>query len=587
MLHAMRWTLHRPDPAGVAALVRGLDCPEFVASFLMRRGLAQPDAARLHMERSASQLHDPRLLPGMEAAMERLARAVRDKETILVHGDYDVDGVTGTALLMELFRAVGAKAVWHIPNRLVDGYSFGPHSVVRALEVGATVVVSVDNGTSAFETIAQLREHGIDTVVTDHHEPPPPDPVYGDLPPATAIVNPKLAGSLYPWRELCGGAVAFKLAWGLALALSDGNRARPELKAFLDECLAHVAIATVCDVVPLLDENRVFAHYGLRRLERTGLPGLRALLEVAGIDGRALTSEDVGFQIGPRINASGRLGSAQRAVELLLARDPVEARRLARELDGLNQERKRLEGDVVREAREQALQFEDPERYPVLVLAGPWHQGVVGIVAARLVDQYQRPALVIGLQGEEGRGSARSVHGFDVLAAMHGGSEHMARYGGHAQAAGCEVRADQVEALREAVCARAKELLAAAPAVERELVLDAELDYGDVNEALMRHLDRLAPFGSQHQKPLFVSKDLRLAQAPRAVGAEGRHLLVHLRRGATVYKAMAFHQGARIGELQPATPIHAAYTPKWNSFRGKTALELELVDFRVGPEPVL
>jgi len=583
----MLWSLERPDPARVQALARAVDVPEVVARLLVARGLAEAEVARVHLERSARTLHEPRLLPGMAAATARLARAIRDKETILIHGDYDVDGVTGTALLMELLRLVGANAVWHIPNRLIDGYSFGPHSVARALDVGARVVVSVDNGTSAFETIAQLAEHGIHTIVTDHHEPPPPHPQFGALPPAFAIVNPKLAGSTYPWRELCGGAVAFKLAWGLVQELCGGERARPELKEFLDEALAHVAIATVCDVVPLMDENRVLAWYGLKRLERTRLPGLRALLEVAGIAGRPLHPEDVGFQIGPRINASGRLGSAQRAVELLLARDPEVARRLARELDGLNQERKALEAAVVAEARSAARAFPDKDEHPVLVLAGAWHQGVVGIAAARLVDEFGRPAIVIGLDGDEGRGSARSVHGFDVLAAMGGGAEHLARFGGHAQAAGCEVRACDIPMLRAAINAKARAMLAAEPPAERRLSLDAELDYADVNESLMRHLARLEPFGSHNRKPVFFSRDLRIAQPPRAVGQEGRHLMVQLRRGPHVLKAMGFHQGARLAELTPATAIHAAYTPKWNTFRGATQLELELVDFRVGAEPVL
>ena len=389
------WRLREPDAALVKSLVATKRLPELLARFLVARGHTDPDRTERHLRAHPLGLHDPFLLPDMEPATARVARAIERGETILVHGDYDVDGVTGTALLMRLFRLLGARAEWHIPNRLEDGYSFGPHSIARAEETGARVVISVDNGTSAHEVIRALRERGVDTVVTDHHEPPP-----GPLPEAVAIVNPKRPDSTYPWRELCGGAVAFKLAWGLAQKVTGARKVGEELRRFLAEATAFVAIATVCDVVPLLDENRVFARFGLKALEATTAPGLMALLSVAGLSGMPLSAEDVAFQLGPRINASGRLGSAQRAVELLLAEDQDEARRLALELDELNQKRRTIEAEVLSAARAQAEAYADPEEHPVLVLAAQgWHQGVVGIVAARLVELYDRPAVVIGLDG--------------------------------------------------------------------------------------------------------------------------------------------------------------------------------------------
>ena len=575
-----RWRLREPDPELVRRMEREARVPGLVASLLVSRGHADPAEVETHLAASPMGLHDPFLLSGMEAATERLSRAIDDGETILVHGDYDVDGVTGTALLMRLFRLLGAKARWHIPNRLVDGYSFGPHSIERARETGATVVISVDNGTSAHDVIAELRANGVDTVVTDHHEAKP-----GPLPEAAAIVNPKLPGETYPWRELCGGAVAFKLAWGLAKARSGsggGGKVSPELKRFLEDALAYVAIATVCDVVPLLDENRVFARAGLRALEVSENPGLAALARVAGIAGRRLSAEDVGFQIGPRINASGRLGSAQRAVDLLLAEDAAEAARLADELDGLNERRKEIERAVLEEARTQATDFPDD---PVLVLAGEgWHQGVVGIVAARLVEEHHRPALVIGLpepgvDGEVGRGSARTVDGFPLLEVLDAGAAHMLRHGGHQQAAGCEVRAGDVDALRAAINTKARELRGADAPAGPVLDVDAELAFGDMNVDLMRWLDRLEPFGPGNDAPVLLSRDLRLARPPREVGRDGGHLLLHLRRGDHVLKAMAFRLGPRAGELGMGAPLDAVYTPRWNTFRGETNLELVLHDF--------
>ncbi|MFT4538405.1 MAG: single-stranded-DNA-specific exonuclease [Planctomycetota bacterium] len=574
------WTQRTPDPETVEGLRRKLSVPSIVATLLVNRGLAE-DEAELHLTPDLARLHSPALLPGMSIATERLARAIDQGETILVHGDYDVDGVTGSTLLMKLFDHLGAKAVWHIPNRFTDGYSFGDHSIRRAQEVNAKVVVSVDNGTSAGETIAELAELGIDTIVTDHHEPP-----LGDLPVAIAIVNPKLKDSGYPFRELCGGAVAFKLAWGLCQQISGGDRVRSDLRDFLVEAMSLVAIATVCDVVPLVEENRILASFGLRSLSQSSSPGVRALLKVAKLTDRRLSGEDVGFQIGPRINASGRLGSAETAVELLLAKTDSEAAELASTLDDMNVERKRIERELLEEALQQAEEFQDIERWPVMVLAGQgWHQGVIGIVAARMVTRYARPALVIGLDGEEGRGSARSVPGFSVLQVMHAGADQMMRYGGHAAAAGCEVKADQVPALREALCNEARRLLGGGAYPPAELSIDCEMSFAHWTPELMRQVDRLEPYGEANEKPIFLSRDMRLAEPPRRVGQARDHLALQLRCGMTVLRAMAFGMGHRADELEMGLAMELVYTPRWNTFRGTTNLEIGVHDFRTERTP--
>jgi len=578
------WRVRPPDAALAGELVRAHRLHPALAALLAARGFAEPARVLGHLEPKLGALHDPAALPGMRAATARLARAIEGRETILVHGDYDVDGVTGTALLMRLLALVGARAHWHIPNRFTDGYAFGKHSVAKAQSVGASVVISVDNGTSSLETIRELAALGIDTIVTDHHEPPRS----GELPPAVAIINPKLEGSRYPFRELCGGAVAFKLAWGLAVELSGSQKVRAELREFLVEAMGYVAIATVCDVVPLVDENRVLVHYGLRALEATKNPGLRALLAIAKLDGQRLEGDDVAFKIGPRINASGRLGSAHKAVELLLAADETQARRAALELDLLNEERKRIEAGVLELALAAAQPYSDRERHPVLVVAGEgWHQGVVGIVAARLAERFERPAVVIGLDGQSGRGSARSVPGFSVLAALHGGERHTLRCGGHEQAAGLEIETHALEPFRDSVCARARELLGGAEFPAREILIDQELPFGTLDAELMRQVDKLRPFGEQNDRPVFLSCGLRLAEEPRVVGADRTHLTLQLRSGAQVLKGMAFGMAARAGELAQGEDIHAVYSPKWNTFRGETKLEIELLDFRTGPRPAL
>lgn len=581
------WKLRSPDPELVAGLSRAHGISQVASSLLVTRGITDPALAGGHLEPRLSALHDPALLPGMAAATARIARAIANKETILVHGDYDVDGVTGTTLLVRLFRRLGLSVAWHIPNRFTDGYAFGPHSIERARAAGATLVISVDNGTSSRETIQQLLDLGIDTIVTDHHEPPlSPDGSPAELPPAVAIVNPKLASSRYPFRELCGGAVAFKLAWGLCQHITGATRVREDLRDYLVEAMGYVAIATVCDVVPLVDENRILSRYGLRSLANSKCAGIRELLAVAKLDGRELESDDLAFQIGPRINASGRLGSARTAVELLLCDDRAQASKLAREIDAMNTERKRLSTLLYREAARDAEAYSDAERHPVLVLAGQgWHQGLVGIVAARLVERFSRPAVVIGLDGDSGRGSARSIAGFSILDAMHGGAGHMVRYGGHAQAAGCEVRADAIDLLRETVCARAREILEGAGFDVPPTWIDCEIPFERLTPELMREMDRLGPFGERNEKPVLLSSDLRLAEPPRTVGSDGTHLVLRLRRGTQVLKAIYFGAAARAAELRMGEPVHAVFTPRWNVFRGERTLEIELVDFRTGDRP--
>ena len=581
------WTLRHPDAALVGQFAKRLDLASPVASLLANRGHKETEATRIHIDASPMRLHDPMLMPDMLLACERLLTAVNGGETILVHGDYDVDGVTGTTILMRLFDLLGAKAEWHIPNRMTDGYSFGDHSIVKAQSCGATLVISVDNGTAAFETIHKLKQLGIDTIVTDHHEPPKPDPVYGALPCAVAIVNAKLPTSTYPFPELCGGAVAFKLAWAFAKHIEGSDRVSSRFKAFLEDCLSYVAIATLCDVVPLRDENRIFARSGLSALGRSQNPGLKALCKVAGLDDKPkLCAQDVTFGIGPRINASGRLGTAKSAVELLLAKDEAEATRLAQVLDEMNIERRAIEKVVLEEARIEAQKFTDKERYPILLLAGQsWHQGVVGIIAARLTEEFGRPAIVIGLDGEEGRGSARSIAGFSVLEAMHGAAKNFIRYGGHAAAAGCEIREDEVDAAREAVCDHTKRWLKENGLDEitaPPLVLDCELPLNVLSDGIMHQIDKLEPYGEANVEPLFLASDVRLDGPPRRVGADQSHLMVNLRQGAKVYKAIAFKMGARADELLPGTPIHIAYKPMWNTFRGRTKLEIQLLDFQVG-----
>lgn len=577
---ARPWILCAPDPAITADIERKQVVKPLLARLLANRGHTAGEACTRHLKPTTMLLHDPEGLPDMEKAVKRLEQAIAGEEVILIHGDYDVDGVTGTTILVRLLRLLKAKVEWHIPHRQKDGYSFGEHSIRKAEEVGATLVISVDNGTSAVTVINELSDRGIDTIVTDHHEPPE-----GDLPRAVAIVNPKMPGSTYPFRELCGGAVAYKLAWGLCKAISGDRLVRPDLKDFLIDSMGLVAIATVGDVVPLIEENRVLARAGLNVLKISEHAGVKALLNVCKLTGKTLTADDIGFGIGPRINAAGRLDTAARSVALLLEEDPVRARTLARELEDLNQQRKHMTTEIMALAEKAAEKFLDVERWPIMVLADQgWHQGLVGIVAGRMVEKFGRPAIVIGLDGDTGRGSARTVHGVNILNLMRAGNEFVMGQGGHAAAAGCEIRADQVDAYRDAVCAAAKETLSADSLGAPPLTIDAVMPLGQVNREVFEEIDRLEPFGEGNPSPVLLACDCRLAE-PARVTRDGKHLMLKVREGGTVYRAMGFFQGERIDQLQMGDPLHIAFTPVWNEFRGERKQELRLLDFAVGATP--
>jgi single-stranded-DNA-specific exonuclease len=571
------WNLHQPDVDTVLRLARSERIPEVLAQLAVNRGHTTAEAVQALLAPSLHGLNDPAGLPDMAIAAERLERAANGGETVLIHGDYDVDGVSGTVLLVRFLRHLGANVEWHIPHRTRDGYSFGDHSVAKAKEVGASLVISVDNGTSANEPIAELAEIGIDVIVTDHHEPPP-----GDLPPALALVNPKLPTSTYPFRELCGSAVAFKLAWAVCQRMSGADKVRPDLRTFLLEALGYVAIATVCDVVPLIGENRILAHFGLRALAESPSAGMMALLERTDLTGRALTAEDIGFQIGPRINASGRMDSAARAVETLLADDAPTGRRHAETLEKLNDERRSVERGVVQEAIKEAERFADPEQYPVMVLGGQgWHPGVVGIVASRIVDRFHRPTLIIGVDHQGiGRGSARSIPGVSVLDIMRGGADLFTRFGGHEMAAGCEIEGQRIDELRDAMVARAKET----PREQKvtPIDIDAVIELESFDEVLMSQLLRLEPCGQNNPGPVLMAQDVRLEEPPRIIGADKTHMMLQVRSGRSVFKAMAFGMANREPELRMSKPLEIVFKPRLNHWRGRVELQLVLEDFRCG-----
>ena len=503
----------------------------------------------------------------MSAAVARLRQAVDRREKILIYGDYDVDGTMAVVVLLTALKALGAEVEIHIPHRLTDGYGMHGEVIERAAIEGARLVVSVDTGMREFEAIGRARELGLDCIVTDHH-------LAGDrLPPAIAILNPHRPDCSYPDKNLSGVGVAFKLAQALLGITASGGSTR-----LLESYLKVVALGTIADVVPLVGENRVIAHFGLAGLARPVGHGLRALIEVCGLTGRGLTAGHVGFRLAPRLNAAGRMESAADVIALLTATEEAVAVEIAKRLDRLNQERQQVEAAILEEIIQRMEDRpEYGERYSLVFAGEGWHRGVIGIVAQRVAERYHRPALVIGIEGTEGVGSGRSISGFHLLEALEAASDVFDRYGGHAQAAGFKLAADRIAELerRFEECARARLL---PEDLESTLRVDAEVTLAELAGPLYGHLQRLAPHGVGNPMPVFVSRGLCLQGSPRVL--KEQHLKLRVAQGSVSLDALAWRWGARAPEWIDGQLVDVAYTLDENTFQGISTLQLELRDLR-------
>jgi single-stranded-DNA-specific exonuclease len=565
---ARRWVLPTaPDEAVVERLARELRLPPAFCRLLAQRGHASVEGAKSFLRPHAGQIHPPGLLAGMDAAVERLRRAVQTGETILVHGDYDVDGICSTALMVRALRRMGARAEPFVPHRLVDGYDLSEAGVRAAVEAGATLILTGDCGVVAHGAVERAASLGIDVVVTDHHTPGP------TLPAAVAVVNPSRADCAYPDKGLAGVGVAYKLCCALAEAL---DYPVERLSCYLDL----VAVATLADLAPLTPENRALVRWGLRILPQTPNPGLRALLRSTGLEGKGeVTAGQVGFVLAPRINAVGRMGEAARGVRLLLTDDPAEAEAIAGELEAENRWRREVDGRTLREAMGMLERSYDPERDRGIVLASAdWHPGVIGIVASRVVERIHRPTVLVSLGPEEGRGSARSVPGFHLYEALRDCSEHLVRYGGHRMAAGCSLHPSRLEGFRAAFDARARAALDGDLLVP-EVRIDQEISLSEAGEELCRLLKHAAPFGVGNPTPVFLVRRAEVAGYPRVVGSG--HLKLALTDGERRLEAIGFGMGERIGEANPAMgPIDVAFKLEENVWNGRTTVQARLVDLR-------
>ena len=572
------WEQVAADAAAVGAMAAALAVPPVIARLLWQRGFSDVDAARRFLAPDLGQLHDPFLLAGMREAVDRVLGAIARRERIAIHGDYDVDGVTATVLLRRAIELLGGDVHHFVPDRFTDGYGLQPATIERLQAEGAGLIISVDCGIRATAAAIRARELGVDLIITDHHEPDATD----TLPPALAVINPKRADCSYPDKMLAGAGVALKVVQGL---LAGSGRGSAELPAFVKIA----AIGTLADVVPLVGENRIIAHCGLQALSSgRHAAGLEALLTESGLLGRPLDAFHVGFVLAPRLNAAGRMSSPDLALDLLLMRGKDEtvrasARDLARRLSEENTRRQEREAAVLAEARH--VIDGDPQigAQNLLIVAGQdWHRGVVGIVASKLVELYHRPALVLSLENGIAQGSARSIPGFDLLAALEECADVFLRFGGHRLAAGVTLEAGRVDELRRRLTACANEKLGPDDLVPR-LRIDAPLGLSEISGDVVRALGRLGPFGAANPKPVFRAAPVDLVTPPRTL--KDRHLSLLFRQNGRSFRAIAWRATDRLEYLTSnRMGLELAYSLDESEFRGEKVTELTVADVRLPVE---
>ena len=569
-----QWQVAAPDPAAQDRLAAELPLSPLLCQVLINRGITDANAARTFLTPSLHDLHDPYLMLGMDTAVRRIVSAVQQVEQMAVYGDYDVDGVTGTALLMTFFEALGLQAASYIPERQGEGYGLNAEAMHQLAQQGTRLLITVDCGSTALAEVALARELGIDTIITDHHQPP------ATLPAALAVLNPHQPGCGYPNKHLCGVGLVFKLLTALRAFMRQAGVLRerlPNLKRHLDL----VALGTIADVTPIRGENRVIVHHGLQELTQTLKPGLQALRQVSGRQGKAASVGEVGFQLAPRLNASGRLGSAAQSLDLLMARDPAEAERLAGLLDDVNQQRRTLQHNVERTVHERIReQYAGTPPAAIVLGDADWHLGVVGIVAARIAETYHRPTFLLQITDGTARGSGRSIPAFDLYGGLQHCAEWLQQFGGHRYAAGLTMAAEHLPALQEALIRYADDRLGADD-LRPVLRLEAAVSLADVTAALVSELAALAPHGSGNPQPVFAAYGVRIASPVRRLGQDGQHARFRVEQDGAGLEVIAFQQGDNVSEAAAGGgALDIAFTPVINAWRDRRTLELQLRDLR-------
>lgn len=563
-----RWeVLNNHDSRTINEYADQLNSSPVLARILLNRGIDNIETARRFLKPELSHLHDPFLLAGMQDAVERIAAAITNKEKILIYGDYDVDGTTATSMLLLFFRNLGQDVGFYIPDRLLEGYGLSEKGMVFAKENGLDLIITVDCGITAVDEVKLANEFGIDVIICDHHQPAQ------DLPPAMAILNPKREDCTYPFKELAGVGVAFKLLQALQrhLALDESTVMR---------FLGLVSIGSSADIVPLVDENRVIVKHGLQSLSEPKSIGLEALIDSSGLSDREIGTGQVVFVLAPRINAVGRMGDAGRAVRLLTSDNKQQAKNIATILESENRRRKSIDEETFSQAFEIIESDFNPGEESFFVLhKNGWHPGVIGIVASRLVEKFYRPTLMIATDEKGlGRGSARSIAGFNIYEALKECEDLMVNFGGHKYAAGLTIEIENIPLLREKLSRIAAKQLTD-DLLKPKLSIDSEIRFHEIDGQLIKLINRMAPFGPQNMRPLFLSKGLHVVGTPSVVGRN--HLKLKVRQDGVIMDAIGFDLGEKIYRISPGEQdVEMVYIIDENEYKGRKTIQLRVKDLR-------
>ena len=565
-MKAKRWNVRRQDAEAAAGLARVLGISPILATLLINRGYGDERAARAFLSPSYDQLHEPFLMLGMREAVARLKHAIETHEPVLIYGDYDVDGTTGTAILLRALKLLGAKTGFHIPHRFTEGYGIQQPALERAFAEGYKLVVSVDCGIRAHEPLYWARDKGLDVIITDHHLPDEDE----GAPPAFAVLNPNQEGCEYPDKHLAGVGVAFKLVHALFREYGRESQVAAFMKV--------VAIGTVADVAKLVGENRTIVSIGLKDLAQVANPGLKALIDVAGCgDGKGMTAYDVGFRLGPRINAAGRMDAARAVVELFDTRDSVEARRLAEHLDARNEERKTVQQQIIDLA---LAELGDGTEAKVAVIQGSgWHRGVIGIAASKIAERLNRPCVVFSIDGDVAHGSGRSIEAYHLLNGLTACADLFEKFGGHSHAAGITIRPERIAEFRRRLNEHAAARLTAED-LEHSVAIDMELPAEQVTFQLARELQVLEPFGAGNARPVFVTRNLRCLSEPMVL--KDKHLKLRLagpqNRPLEAVWWNCIETPGQTPELNGS--IELAYSLELNAWNDEFRIQLNVLDMR-------
>ena len=561
------------------AMASALGIAPFVAQLLFNRGVDDVDTAREFLTPKLNNLHEPELMAGVPKAVARIRQAIEQDEKIVIYGDYDVDGTTGTAILWHCFKLAGKEVDFYVPHRIDEGYGLHAEAVKQLAEEGCNLLITVDCAITAVSQVELANSLGVDVIITDHHTVPTP------LPEAYAIVHPNLPGENYPNPSLCGAGVAYKLAWAIARNFSGGAKVKPEFRDFLLSATSLAALGTIGDVVPLTGENRVLATWGINGLLNSKNPGIRALMEKAGCSEK-LTSRDVAFLLAPRLNAAGRLGHARLAIELFTTESQQKAEQIAQYLDQQNKNRQKIEKDITENACKMinAAGWNKTDWKVLVIDDENWHSGVVGIVAGRILDKYSKPTIVL-TANDNGyyHGSARSIDGFNIYDALEACKEHLIEFGGHAKAAGMKVAADKINDFRLALNEYANQHLNEDD-IKTIINIDTEMKLHELTYNAVNRLEQLEPIGEGNPRVLLAAKGLELVGPPKKMGKGGDHLSMLVRdpsNHSQAIRAVAFKMAEMEKTLIDARSVDIAFSPKLNHFNGNTTVEMMVEDIKV------